>query len=43
MKLGPTRLTAQINARNIDKRYYESTDPDSNVAPRLGVHPGALR
>ncbi|HRN81821.1 TonB-dependent siderophore receptor [Nitrosomonas europaea] len=42
MKLGPTRLTAQINARNIlDKRYYESTDPDSNVAPRLGVYPGA--
>ncbi|WP_347888098.1 TonB-dependent receptor [Nitrosomonas europaea] len=42
MKLGPTRLTAQINARNIlDKRYYESTDPNSNVAPRLGVYPGA--
>lgn len=34
MRLGPTRLTAQINARNIlNKRYYESTDPDSNVAP----------
>ncbi|MCC7136748.1 MAG: TonB-dependent receptor [Nitrosomonas sp.] len=42
MKLGPTRLTAQVNARNIlDARYFESTDPDSNVAPRLGVLPGA--
>ncbi len=42
MKLRDARLTAQINARNIlDKRYYESTDPNSNVAPRLGVYPGA--
>lgn len=42
MKLGPTRLTAQVNARNIlDERYFESTDPDLNVAPRLGVLPGA--
>lgn len=42
MKVGPTRLTAQVNARNIlDERYYASTDPDANVAPRLGVYPGA--
>lgn len=39
--LGPSRLTAQLNVRNVlDKRYYESTDPFSNVAPRLGVYPG---
>jgi len=25
----------------LDKEYYESTDPDSNVAPALGVYPGA--
>ncbi len=42
MKVGPTRVTAQFNIRNLlDKVYYESTDPDSNVAPRLGVAPGA--
>lgn len=41
-KLGATRLTAQINARNIlDERYYESNDPASNIGPRLGVYPGA--
>jgi iron complex outermembrane receptor protein len=40
--IGPTRLTAQFNIRNIlDKEYYESTDPDANVAPALGVYPGA--
>jgi iron complex outermembrane receptor protein len=40
--VGPTRLTAQFNIRNLlDKEYYESTDPDSNVAPALGVYPGA--
>lgn len=39
--IGPTRLTTQVNIRNLlDKTYYESTDPDSNVAPRLGVYPG---
>lgn len=41
-KLGATRLTAQINARNVlDERYYESNDPASNIGPRLGVYPGA--
>jgi len=40
--MGPARLTAQISDRNIlDERYYASTDPDFNVAPRLGVYPGA--
>lgn len=42
MKVGPTKVTAQFNIRNLlDKDYYESTDPDSNVTPRLGVAPGA--
>ncbi len=37
-----TRVTAQFNIRNLlDKQYYESTDPDSNVTPRLSVAPGA--
>jgi iron complex outermembrane receptor protein len=37
-----SRITAQLNIRNIlNKDYYESADPDSNVAPGLGVHPGA--
>jgi iron complex outermembrane receptor protein len=37
-----TRVTAQFNIRNLlDKQYYESTDPDANVAPALGVAPGA--
>ncbi|WKJ90292.1 TonB-dependent receptor [Methylomonas montana] len=41
-KVGGSRVTAQFNIRNLlDKRYYESTDPDSNVAPALGVYPGA--
>ena len=41
-KLGGSRATAQLNVRNLlDTKYYESTDPDSNVAPRLGVYPGA--
>lgn len=36
------RVTAQFNIRNLlDKRYFESTDPFMNVAPRLGVYPGA--
>ncbi|MGH8475044.1 MAG: TonB-dependent receptor domain-containing protein [Methylococcales bacterium] len=40
--IGPSRLTAQLNVRNLlDKIYYESTDPFANVAPRLGVYPGA--
>jgi len=37
-----TKITAQFNIRNLlDKQYYDSTDPDSNVAPALGVAPGA--
>jgi iron complex outermembrane receptor protein len=40
--LGESRVTAQVNIRNLlDKQYYESTDPDANVSPRLGVYPGA--
>lgn len=36
------KVTAQINIRNVlDKRYFESTDPDANVAPRNGIYPGA--
>ena len=36
-----TKVTTQINIRNLlDKRYYESTDPDSNVSPQNGVYPG---
>ena len=43
MKLGQTRLTAQINARNIlDERYSESA-VGLNVAPRMSVLPGAPR
>jgi outer membrane receptor protein involved in Fe transport len=42
LKLAGTKVTTQINIRNIlDKDYYESTDPDSNVAPALGIAPGA--
>jgi iron complex outermembrane receptor protein len=37
-----TRVTTQFNIHNLlDKQYYASTDPDANVAPRLGVYPGA--
>jgi iron complex outermembrane receptor protein len=37
-----SKITAQINIRNLlDQQYYESTDPDSNVSPALGVAPGA--
>jgi len=42
MKVGATRVTTQFNIRNIlDKTYYESTDPDSNIASSLGIAPGA--
>ncbi|PPD05063.1 MAG: TonB-dependent siderophore receptor [Methylobacter sp.] len=42
LKVGPTRVTTSFNIRNLlDKEYFESTDPDANVAPRLGVYPGA--
>ncbi len=41
---GPMNLVAQVNVRNLtDTIYYESTDPDSNVSPRLGIAPGAPR
>jgi iron complex outermembrane receptor protein len=37
-----TKVTAQFNIRNLlNKTYYESTDPDANVAPALGIYPGA--
>ena len=37
-----TKVTAQINIRNVlNKRYFESTDPDANVSPNNGVYPGA--
>ncbi|WP_407656516.1 TonB-dependent siderophore receptor [Methyloglobulus morosus] len=42
MKMGPTKVTTQFNIRNLlDKTYYESTDPDSNIASSLGIAPGA--
>jgi iron complex outermembrane receptor protein len=41
-KVGPSRITAQLNVRNIlDKHYYEATDPFVNLVPRLGIIPGA--
>lgn len=41
-QVGPTQVTAQLNIRNItDKEYFESTDPFSNVNPRLSIFPGA--
>lgn len=40
--VGPTKVTAQLNIRNLtNTKYYESTDPDSNVDPRYGIYPGA--
>jgi iron complex outermembrane receptor protein len=37
-------LHAQLNVRNVlNTTYFESTDQFSNVAPRLGVYPGAPR
>jgi iron complex outermembrane receptor protein len=42
--VGETKVTAQLNVRNLfDRTYYESADGNSNVAPRLGVAPGAPR
>lgn len=41
-QVGPTRMTAQLNIRNItDKEYFESTDPFLNIHPRLSIFPGA--
>lgn len=40
--VGPTKMTAQFNVRNLaNTKYYESTDPESNVDPRYGIYPGA--
>ncbi|MDO9214657.1 MAG: TonB-dependent receptor [Methylococcales bacterium] len=37
-----SKVTAQINIRNLlDKQYYESTDPELNIAPALAISPGA--
>jgi iron complex outermembrane receptor protein len=41
---GPTNLIAQVNVRNFtNTTYYEGADQESNVAPRLGIPPGAPR
>ena len=41
-KVGSAIVTAQFNIRNLlDEKYYESSDAFYNVAPRLGVYPGA--
>jgi iron complex outermembrane recepter protein len=43
-RVGTSRLTGQLSIRNVfDERYFESADPFNNVAPRLGVYPGAPR
>jgi iron complex outermembrane receptor protein len=40
-RIGPTKVTASFNIRNLlNKEYYESTDP-GNVLPRFGIYPGA--
>lgn len=40
--INKTRVTVQFNIRNLlDKQYYESSDPFSNVLPRLSIAPGA--
>lgn len=42
LKFRGAKITTQINIRNIlDKTYYESTDPEFNVAPALAIAPGA--
>ncbi|MFA5985031.1 MAG: TonB-dependent receptor [Methylococcaceae bacterium] len=42
LKVGATKITTQFNIRNLlDKKYYESTDPNLNISPRLGIAPGA--
>jgi iron complex outermembrane receptor protein len=43
-KFGATNLIAQVNVRNLtNTTYYESTDQEANVGPRLGIAPGAPR
>lgn len=40
-KLGKSRVTVQLNVRNLlNKVYYESTDPFQNAPPRVGIYPG---
>ncbi|MDR4475264.1 MAG: TonB-dependent siderophore receptor [Nitrospira sp.] len=40
--IGPTRAIAQVTVRNLlSQEYYENADQNSNVAPRMGVYPGA--
>jgi iron complex outermembrane receptor protein len=40
--IGPTRAIAQVTVRNLlNHEYYENADLNSNVAPRMGVYPGA--
>lgn len=40
--IGPSKVTAQLNIRNLNNvRYFENADPSSNVNPRYGVYPGA--
>ncbi|MDP1708845.1 MAG: TonB-dependent siderophore receptor, partial [Gammaproteobacteria bacterium] len=42
LKVGETKVTTQINIRNLlDKDYFESTDLGSNAAPRNSVYIGA--
>ena len=42
MRVGQVPVTAQFNIRNLlDKTYYESSDPEFNVAPQNGIYPGA--
>ncbi len=41
-KVAGAKITTQFNIRNIlDHDYYESTDPFYNIAPSLGIAPGA--
>lgn len=40
--IGPSRLIAQLNIRNLlDKEYYENPDRFANNQPRLAIWPGA--
>lgn len=42
LKVAGAKITTQFNIRNIlDHDYYESTDPFYNIAPSLGIAPGA--
>lgn len=40
LRIGPSRVTAQLNIRNLlDKAYYENADFFSNNVPRLAIWP----